>query len=76
MDKNHITLERSLYEPSYSGEHNATALLVKLVKFYSPQQETQTEREWGPDTSRHQTKEVKERGLPTSASEGVPTTSR
>src|SRR5260221_12642807 len=31
------------------------------IKFHSPRQYIQTEREWGPDSSRHQTKVVKDR---------------
>jgi len=56
MDKNHITVERFLHEPVTTANTHTTAL-----KFNSPQQYIQTEREWGPDTSRHQTKMVKDR---------------
>jgi len=56
MDKNHITVERLLYDPSYSSEPTCNG-----SKFYLPQQYTQTELEWGPDTSRHQTMVIKDR---------------
>ena len=45
MDKNHITVERLLYDPVTAANTYVTAL-----KFYTPQKCTRIEREWGPDT--------------------------